>query len=361
MTTNRCDDFLGCIRSARLRFEDHFHNKIAQLVYTFPEDSVTSSNTPFWSAPKRFPRVVDFSVSDSDHVSLIQALSILLATLYGVEVPDWARDPTRIASEVSKVQVPKFKPKDHVHIETDPEATNKPAVVNPDDECAVGEMLAALDDTRESLPKGYRLTPIQFEKDDDSNFHVDLITGLANMRARNYSIPEVDRFKAKLTAGKIIPAIATSTALATGLVGLEIYKTLEHKPVEDYRNSYVNLAIPLFAMSEPVPPKIIKYKGLEWSLWDRWILEGDLTVQEVIAWFSERGIEAYGISVGTSMLYSNFYPKHKERVHKKLSELVMTVGKLEIPPWRDHFDVSVACDDEDGEILDVPVVSIKFR
>lgn len=66
------------------------------------------------------------------------------------------------------------------------------------------------------LPSGFQLSPITFEKDDDTNFHMDLIASLANMRARNYSIPEVDKLKAKLIAGKIIPAIATATALATG-------------------------------------------------------------------------------------------------------------------------------------------------
>ena len=70
-----------------------------------------------------------------------------------------------------------------------------------------------------------------------------------------------------------------------GLVGLELYKVLQSKKVEAYRNTFANLALPLFAMAEPVPPKTVKHEKLEWSLWDRWILEGDLTVQEVVDWF----------------------------------------------------------------------------
>ena len=28
-----------------------------------------------------------------------------------------------------------------------------------------------------------------------------------------------------------------------------------------------------------------KFNDMEWSLWDRWVLEGDLTVQQVLDWF----------------------------------------------------------------------------
>ena len=69
---------------------------------------------------------------------------------------------------------------------------------------------------RTVFPPVFKLHPVQFEKDDDSNYHMDFIAGVANMRARNYGIAEVDKLKAKLIAGKIIPAIATATALATG-------------------------------------------------------------------------------------------------------------------------------------------------
>lgn len=56
-------------------------------------------------------------------------------------------------------------------------------------------------------------------------------------------------------------------------------QVVQQKPIEAYRNTFANLALPLFAMAEPIPSKGFEYQGLKWSIWDRWILEGDLTVQ----------------------------------------------------------------------------------
>lgn len=54
-----------------------------------------------------------------------------------------------------------------------------------------------------------KLRAEEFEKDNDANFHIQFIASAGNLRARNYRITEVEPWKAKIIAGKIIPAIAT--------------------------------------------------------------------------------------------------------------------------------------------------------
>ncbi|KAG7965159.1 hypothetical protein I3843_09G210000 [Carya illinoinensis] len=357
----RCETFQDCINWARLKFEDYFANRVKQLTYTFPEDATTSNGAPFWSAPKRFPRPLQFSVDDPSHLYFIMSGSVLRAETFGIPIPDWVKSPRKLADAANQVIVPDFQPKRGVKIVTDEKASSF-STSSIDDAAVIDELIMKLEERRKLLSPGFRMNSIQFEKDDDTNYHMDLIAGLANMRARNYGIPEVDKLKAKFIAGRIIPAIATSTAMATGLVCLELYKVLDggHK-LQDYRNTFANLALPLFSIAEPVPPKVIKHKDMSWTVWDRWILKDNPTLKELLQWLKNRGLNAYSISHGSCLLYNSIFPKHRERMDKKLVDLVRNVAKAELPPYRQHFDVVVACEDDDDKDVDIPQVSIYFR
>ena len=115
--------------------------------------------------------------------------------------------------------IPEFTPRSGVKIQvSDTDTDNAPTM------SVAQEDLAQLAD---SLPPpstlaGYRLSPVEFEKDFD--LHVEFVTSASNLRARNYGIQPADKHKTKFVAGKIVPAIATTTSLVTGLICLELYK-----------------------------------------------------------------------------------------------------------------------------------------
>lgn len=135
---------------------------------------------------------------------------------YGIK---GSRDPAVFRKTLESMDVPEFKPKSGVKIQVN---ENEPVANEPTEDEDVDAIVASL--PAPSSLAGYRLQPVDFEKDDDSNHHIDFITAASNLRAANYSITQADKHKTKLIAGKIIPAIATTTALAVGLVCLELYK-----------------------------------------------------------------------------------------------------------------------------------------
>ena len=75
------------------------------------------------------------------------------------------------------------------------------------------------------------------------------VTACSNLRALNYQIATEDTYRSRAIAGKIIPAIATTTVLVTGLLCLKLYKIVgtlrKELAVEDYKNGCINLAVPL--------------------------------------------------------------------------------------------------------------------
>ena len=94
----------------------------------------------------------------------------------------------------------------------------------------------------------------EFEKDDDTNWHIAFVTAAANLRSTNYRILTSSFSKTKGIAGRIVPAVATTTSIVAGLISMEIlkycyfYENLpeDGKVIERYKSWFISLANNIF-------------------------------------------------------------------------------------------------------------------
>ncbi|KAF7506207.1 E1 ubiquitin-activating protein [Endocarpon pusillum] len=368
LVTEKPLSFDDCIMWARNQFEKQYNNAIQQLLYNFPRDAKTSTGADFWSGPKRAPTPLKFDANEPTHLAFIIAGANLHAFNYGIHPPP-SISKDYYAKVAESMIIPEFRPDSNVRIQADdkePDPNAAPPTFADDAE--------ELDKIVQSLPSpkslaGYRLTPVEFEKDDDSNHHIDFITAASNLRAMNYDIPVADRHKTKFIAGKIIPAIATTTALVTGLVILELYKIIDGKTdLEQYKNGFVNLALPFFGFSEPIASPKGKYKNKEGEevtidkLWDRFEVD-DVTLTEFLRYFDDKGLTVNMVSSGVSLLYASFYPpsKVKDRMPMRMSQLLETVSRKPIPSHQKNIIFEINAEDASEEDVEVPYVMVKYR
>ncbi|KAI6243686.1 UBA-e1-C domain-containing protein [Aphelenchoides fujianensis] len=334
-----------CIKWARDLFQRNFHDEIAQLLHNFPPEQTTPNGVKFWSGTKRCPRVLEFDVNEKFHFDFVYAASILRASSVQTGAD---RRPRGV------------RPRGH-------EATRRPPSAPASGvKIAVTEAEAQAEGRRTNSPSlGLQLSNTQllevidFEKDDDSNHHVEFVTAASNLRAANYGIPQADAMRTKQIAGRIIPALSTTTAVVAGLVSVELYKTVEKEggrskaPLERFKNAFFNLAGPLYAFSEPGRAPKKKYGEREFTLWDRLEIRGPKTLKE-----KETGLEVSMLSCGVSLLYAFFQPpaKIKERMDKNILDVLAEVTRQPVAAHRRSFVFEATTSDENDEDVEIPFI-----
>ena len=162
----------------------------------------------------------------------------------------------------------------------------------------------------------------EFEKDKPELYHISFIHNYANLEAKSYKIPKCDKFYSFEYVGKIGPTIITSIATVSGFMSLQIFGIFANlmfvenseispnyepkKEKEEFseeedelkenalHNLVYNLGSNEFFFSEFYEPKYsdlgLNIKGLpeKFTKWDKIIINGGKTVNELVNLFKER-------------------------------------------------------------------------
>jgi len=351
-TILRCAEersFPFCVQLARNIFQTQMHNEIRQLLHALPPDHKTSDGRLFWSSPKRVPHPLAFEVGNEGIVDLIMAAANLYAEIIGIEQ---VRERETVRALIGDTEELPFVPI-CMMVDTD---ESKPATETyGDDESFIQQFKA-----NSFPPSPTPLHPLSFEKDLDSNFHIDFIHSLSNLRCANYELPQGDKLKTRLVAGKIIPAVTTSGATITGAVLIEVYKLLMGLPRDEFRSWYFHLGSNYYVITRPSAPAVIKtgVADATFTNWDQVVLAGPLTLAEALQAIEEKtGAKVSMVTYGDHIIYG-FDPTGADKLAMRLEDFVALKTKSPVSASKTSLKLELLCCDSEGKEVKAP--SVKY-
>jgi ubiquitin-activating enzyme E1 len=303
-----------CVKWAVDMFTENYHDSIVRLLTTYPVDHEVSPGVKFWSAGKRCPNPIIFDINNMMHLDYIEATTHLLARVSGLK--DKSDVITR---DEIKNMITQYKPSEHT-------------IFTP------------------------TYVPQEFEKDDDTNYHIDWITIASNLRATNYMIPIEDRQKTKGIAGRIIPAIATTTSVVSGLILLEMLKyLLNYNDVTKYRSTFMNLANPILVHSDPITAPIIEVAGVKMNSWTKFEQTDDITLEEFkTKWEQVFKTTINMMVVGSAIVYAEFL--NSDVLQNKLSKVLCETLECDTIP--SNITMVIGCENDD---IELPSININIQ
>jgi ubiquitin-activating enzyme E1 len=314
----------------------NYRQKIYDLITQFPEDHTTESGEKFWGGVKKFPQIIDFKMNNEMCKKLSESFQQIMINIgYESNMVNTIIDDninTDLIIKDSKVATTTEEDKKNKELEL--ESFDKDKLIE--------YIVNFIKNTN------YKFNEIEFEKDDDTNGHIKFITSCSNLRALNYNINTASEFETKGIAGKIIPALATTTSIISGLVAIELYKLINYKSVnyksenyksEDYKlelfkNTFVGLGVCFMGSSEPIPCSKKRVGNLDISLWSQLEIN-DMDDDTTIADFIEEMNDSYNVVVSNIMyndisIYTDYMNENKKQnvLQYKLKELIKTTNNI---------------------------------
>ena len=370
LNTNKYEN---CLKMAFKLFYYHFVYKIQKLLKNNPIDLKNQDGTFFWTGSKRMPEIINFDLNDKLCKDFIFSFANIIARCLGIDIIKDIKDELLIKlNEKIKSnyeQNNKIEEKeDNKNENEEDEENNQDNNTKKDDK--EGKQIINLINSVKSLLKeinpNKKITPEIFDKDNDLNGQIKFIYCFSNLRARNYKINECDFLKVKFIAGRIIPAIESTTAAVTGFNSSQIFSLLINEKIENFTEIQMDLGTSFFSYHYPLPKKLQttyekkkkKYiaKPNGWTIWDSINLKGPMTLKSFMNFFEKK----YEIKIRGIYTKNMEQLMNKKLIDDNIEDIYCKCKNINKDAIRNILDLTLDACDNNKNIILLPSVVYNF-
>uniref|UniRef100_A0A5F8GLU2 E1 ubiquitin-activating enzyme n=1 Tax=Monodelphis domestica TaxID=13616 RepID=A0A5F8GLU2_MONDO len=322
-----------CVAWAQSHWQHCFHDSISHLL---------QEGVPFWSGARRCPQPLDFDLSSDAHLDYILAAANLYAKTHRL-AGSQDRDGLRGMLQASPALASVFA--------GDRQLEEASAERGESEKPRKQQASAASLPWASHGPARLRLSQI-----DQSLREFWEEAGLP---------PEAE---SKKIAGRIIPAIASTTAVVAGLMGLELYKAvMGHRRLSSYRHSSLHLDGPHLARWAPSAASVQQYRDMKWTAWDRLTVtapapgQPEMTLKDLLSYLQEKHhLPVTRLLLDSHLLYSSWAPDCwcPPDLSHRVTELVRQETHKELKEGQKELVFRISCEDED---LDTTFPPLHYR
>ena len=387
------NNFEDCVKLAKEKYYKVFVYNIQKLLMVYPLDKKDKEGNLFWSLPKRPPKMVNFDIKNNLCIDFIMAYTYLIANMFNIDIkfknPKSSEFKNEIIILVDRIKIDEKKLIENINLNAinekyqklEQEKEKDKSQQKTDAENNANDPNNTLDDKEFETLKNELITyikkigpekipnliPVDFEKDNDMNGQIDLIYSMSGLRALNYSLIPYDWITCKIKAGKIIPALSTTTSCISALQTFELLKLIKGLDIKYYRNTFLNLAIPFMQSSEPGNVVNKKICGnLTSNVWDIWEINitKDNKEENCIKFLFEELRKKYNIYpkdifVGKKPVYLSLINKGNQNIEKEM--LTDLLGVSNDVKYLDIIVTFTEKEDSDKYLKNIPRIRINFK
>ena len=333
------NDIIKCREYAIKIFINIFNDEIKKIINIFPQDYKNKDGTLFWNGAKKFPQILNYNKNDELSNEFTESFIKIMINALGLKINEQLKN---IINEniIDKSSVSFLK----------------------DNKTIIKDLI--------ELAKNIDINSIKpeiFEKDNELNNHVNFIHACSNLRAKNYHIEECDKIKVKLIAGKIIPAISSTTSAITGFVASQIYTLLYSNKIELFKEIRLNTATNSYFISQP--QKIIGKENIKgrnkliiavpekWTSWEHIEIKGSITIQEFFDYIKKK----YNVIIKGMYTWEKIsLIKNKDMLNMKIEEAYAFALNKELSKLRKTLSFTIDGKNENKNSIIMPVFLYKF-